>query len=1102
MPIAVEGQDGTIIEFPDGSSRAYINNALREMYPEDKSYQTKLNEEGGQRRTPPAYDASFAKLGTGPKPKAYSKPRKSRTPDEKERDERRFKANYKSDELGVTGRAAVRGVGPATGGFAGGVAGFQLAAPLAPITFGTAPFVGGLIGGLGGAYLGHKAQKSVIDMMPEDFRVNIGQNEAQIIADVEAHPGHAYVGENLPGFLTGRPTLNVASNLIGAGTSGVLEAGNELVNKGKIDPKMVGLAALTGAAQTKGWGLARLATGPADNGVESELRKYRPPIGDGRNMQADVRASGETPLPVDVLPKSILGIIGAEARTGSPNATTRLVEHADNTLKATPARGARASTKIAPTDPRTGREAATQASEESVAAQQSVRPDVPLGDASTAIAERLLRERTTEHAAADQLYAEAKSKGIATLQRKAPLEGEDEGWAPMTSEEIALHSREDDPSSAAGSGSWINRKTGEVVSADRFRDMQRAKGPGPEVAGELRDAIKSYALRPGDIEGTSRLLADADKWSTVDTSNLYSLRESLSDLERAYAGTPDAAAAAAARHKLDDLMARYDEEGRFTGDPEVVRANRTAIQNWKTFRQRYDVGTLLGDITKTEWRGDRRQPTNDPQTARSKIMGGLTDKGDRVRDFQEMRDRLGGPEDKDWLAFRQEAVEQLLGKQADKPDYVKKLNDWRRANPKMAELLLGPSGDKTLGDAETTLADVKGRESAMGAGSDFLTRDPIDFDTDVAGMTNAAKRDATVAARQEIRDALNDPQSALKMLSDIATSPKAQANLRRLAPQEADGFIRDAKTAVTRVEKARAPLTGGAGSDEATALATDLGRAAGAIPGGVKWRAASNVFMDLLQGKGTPDRRRKEADQLAKDLLDPTKTEATLKFVEKMHGQNAAQRLMGVMRQGAAGRLDSVVRVGRLGMAYQAGENATREEPRTLDDLPKSGGEVAPIAERMTDAELEAKAAEEKEGEGGPEGSKGGSLTERLNNPGAMRAYPWVRKLPGYVGEDEGSRHGKEPGMAVFENSEAGAAGQEKLLVDRYLARGINTPSKIVEKYAPGSDPRNTPAARRNYKAYIAKRLGIGINDPIPPSRVGELRQAQAEFESGNQITS
>jgi len=129
----------------------------------------------------------------------------------------------------------------------------------------------------------------------------------------------------------------------------------------------------------------------------------------------------------------------------------------------------------------------------------------------------------------------------------------------------------------------------------------------------------------------------------------------------------------------------------------------------------------------------------------------------------------------------------------------------------------------------------------------------------------------------------------------------------------------------------------------------------------------------------------------------------------------------------------------------------------------------------------------------------GASLGERLNNTGAIRAYPIIRKMPGYKGEDEGSRYGKEPGMAIFETPEAGNAAHEVILT-RYLTKGVNTPLKIVEKYAPASDPRNTPAARRNYAAYIAKRLGIGIGDPIPPSRVNELRQAQSEFETGNQV--
>lgn len=69
----------------------------------------------------------------------------------------------------------------------------------------------------------------------------------------------------------------------------------------------------------------------------------------------------------------------------------------------------------------------------------------------------------------------------------------------------------------------------------------------------------------------------------------------------------------------------------------------------------------------------------------------------------------------------------------------------------------------------------------------------------------------------------------------------------------------------------------------------------------------------------------------------------------------------------------------------------------------------------------------------------------------------------------------------------------------RYLGKGLNTVSKIVETYAPrqsrGGD--NTDAQVSNYIDYVARRLGIHPNQPISPSQVASLAAAMREFETG-----
>lgn len=126
----------------------------------------------------------------------------------------------------------------------------------------------------------------------------------------------------------------------------------------------------------------------------------------------------------------------------------------------------------------------------------------------------------------------------------------------------------------------------------------------------------------------------------------------------------------------------------------------------------------------------------------------------------------------------------------------------------------------------------------------------------------------------------------------------------------------------------------------------------------------------------------------------------------------------------------------------------------------------------------------------GPKAAPGNgkSLTARTNNRGALKDGPFARSQPGYKGS--------ENGFAVFATPEAGAAAQERLLMNNYIAKGYDTPAKIVNRYAP-IGPENSAASVRNYIGYVSQKLGIRPDQPVPPSRVRELAAAMGEFEGG-----
>jgi len=120
---------------------------------------------------------------------------------------------------------------------------------------------------------------------------------------------------------------------------------------------------------------------------------------------------------------------------------------------------------------------------------------------------------------------------------------------------------------------------------------------------------------------------------------------------------------------------------------------------------------------------------------------------------------------------------------------------------------------------------------------------------------------------------------------------------------------------------------------------------------------------------------------------------------------------------------------------------------------------------------------------------KGASLGERNLNPGNIIDGSWARSQPGYAGPGEG-------GFARFETMGHGAAAQQRLIASK-IRRGENTVAALIDSYL-GGDPRNTAESTANYKAYVAKRLGINVNDAIPPSKIRKASQAMMEFETGN----
>lgn len=83
-----------------------------------------------------------------------------------------------------------------------------------------------------------------------------------------------------------------------------------------------------------------------------------------------------------------------------------------------------------------------------------------------------------------------------------------------------------------------------------------------------------------------------------------------------------------------------------------------------------------------------------------------------------------------------------------------------------------------------------------------------------------------------------------------------------------------------------------------------------------------------------------------------------------------------------------------------------------------------------------------------------------------------------------------DPRFAVFDGPEYGFRAAFIILL-RYLERGEDTILKIVATWAPASDNNHVD----KYSAFVAERVGKGVNDVILPGDLPGVMLAMADFE-------
>ncbi|MDE2104495.1 MAG: tail fiber domain-containing protein, partial [Patescibacteria group bacterium] len=181
----------------------------------------------------------------------------------------------------------------------------------------------------------------------------------------------------------------------------------------------------------------------------------------------------------------------------------------------------------------------------------------------------------------------------------------------------------------------------------------------------------------------------------------------------------------------------------------------------------------------------------------------------------------------------------------------------------------------------------------------------------------------------------------------------------------------------------------------------------------------------------------------------------------------ARERSDFTQEDGEEGTLDEPVFSGAGDEAPTKHENNFVEE-----DVPEPvGGGVSAAPKGVTDEEPVINTG------------KRGTRATRNNNPANIEAGSFAKNMPGYQGSD-----GR---FAVFDTPEHGRDAQIALLKS-YVSRGYDTPAKIANRWAPGSEKGNNPL---QYAKALAAGAGIGVDDPISATAIPKIASAQARVE-------
>jgi len=352
----------------------------------------------------------------------------------------------------------------------------------------------------------------------------------------------------------------------------------------------------------------------------------------------------------------------------------------------------------------------------------------------------------------------------------------------------------------AGQGPLIQRGTGgaaaqEALSAqrqaaqaeaNRLYDVARATGPASmaeDTAGALADTMRASIrdFTPASRPVTTSIMDEIDDilGQGGDIKMLFQKRQQLSNAGAQ--GTPEQAAATAARRALDDSLADLVQKSLIEGDDTAIAAWSNAIKNYADFKSTWSSkGGILNALTETVTRDGDLVLKQPPEAVANYILGASNAKllkpGNVSRDLLKLKKFLPADE---WNQIRQEAFINLTDKSVASRagqdmfsgvNFLKSWKDMTTKNPEAMKALFTKEERDLIGQFASVSARATGgavnASNSAAAASGLIQRIAA-----ALGSTNLAQFASRAVGGKMVREAYGGARAVSAMRGGATPQP-------------------------------------------------------------------------------------------------------------------------------------------------------------------------------------------------------------------------------------------------------------------------------------------------------------------------------------------